>query len=57
MALDAMKRAYASDEVRELIEFRKKALNDEATRMARARGRAKRRVCGKRPVRQGMDRR
>ena len=37
MALDAMKRAYASDEVRELIEFRKKALNDEATRMARAR--------------------
>jgi len=37
MALDAMKRAYATDEVRQLIEFREKALHDEATRLARAR--------------------
>ena len=32
-----MRRALASDEVREMIEFRMKALRDEATRMERAR--------------------
>ncbi|MBI4861010.1 MAG: hypothetical protein HY815_12255 [Candidatus Riflebacteria bacterium] len=37
MALDAMKRAYATSEVREMIEFRLKAQRDEATRLARAR--------------------
>ena len=37
MALDAMRRACASDEVREMIELRKKAMRDEATRMERAR--------------------
>jgi predicted transposase/invertase (TIGR01784 family) len=36
MALDAMRRAYATDEVRDMIEFREKALHDEATRIARA---------------------
>ncbi|MEW6281376.1 MAG: Rpn family recombination-promoting nuclease/putative transposase [Candidatus Eremiobacterota bacterium] len=33
MALDAMRKACASDEVRELIELRMKALRDEATRL------------------------
>ena len=37
MALDAMRRACASDEVREMIELRRKAMRDEATRMERAR--------------------
>jgi len=36
MALDAYRRARASDEVRELIEFRNKALHDEATRLDHA---------------------
>ena len=36
MALDAMRKAYATDEVKELIEFRDKAMHDEATRMAHA---------------------
>jgi predicted transposase YdaD len=37
MALSAMKRAYATDEIREMIEFRRKADLDESTRMNRAR--------------------
>lgn len=36
-AMEAMRRAYASAEVREMIEFRLKALHDEATRLERAR--------------------
>jgi flagellar biosynthesis/type III secretory pathway protein FliH len=37
MALDAMRRASASEEVREMIEFRRKAEHDEATRLEQAR--------------------
>ena len=37
MALDSMRRAYASDEVRELVEMRMKARRDEATRLYFAR--------------------
>ncbi|MBI5251864.1 MAG: Rpn family recombination-promoting nuclease/putative transposase, partial [Desulfomonile tiedjei] len=37
MALDAMKQAWCKDEVREMIEFRKKALWDEASRLERSR--------------------
>jgi len=37
MALNEMRQAYASSEVRELIEARRKAAHDEATRLARAR--------------------
>ena len=36
MALDAMRKASASEEVREMIEFRKKGQRDEATRLERA---------------------
>ena len=37
MALDEMRRASASQEVREMIEFRRKAEHDEASRLERAR--------------------
>jgi len=37
MALDAMRRASASQEVREMIEFRRKAEHDEASRLEHAR--------------------
>ncbi|MBI3926569.1 MAG: hypothetical protein HY319_13595 [Armatimonadetes bacterium] len=36
MAIEAMRKAQASDEVRELIELRRKALHDEATRLEEA---------------------
>jgi predicted transposase/invertase (TIGR01784 family) len=36
MALDGMRKAYASDEVREMIEMRLKAKRDEASRMQHA---------------------
>jgi len=38
MALDEMRRASASQDVREMIEFRRKAEHDEASRLERARG-------------------
>lgn len=37
MALDSMRRAYASDEVREMVEMRLKAQHDEASRLYEAR--------------------
>lgn len=43
MALEGMRKARASDEVRELLELRKKADHDEATRRERAEQEAERR--------------
>lgn len=43
MALEGMRKARASDEVRELLELRRKAEHDEATRLERAVQEAERR--------------
>ena len=51
MALDAMRRAWSTDDVREMIELREKALHDEATRF-----RAKLLEAARKLLAQGVDR-
>jgi len=55
MALNEMHRAYASTEVRELLESRRKAEHDEATRLARAHREGKREVA-RQMLAAGIDR-
>ena len=55
MALNEMRRAYASSEVRELMESREKAAHDEASRMERALTKGKLEIA-RRMLAAGMER-